>query len=167
MGAISFVPLSTPLSTTFAYQMKNKSPKLNNKGLNFCAITFEKPMVSTRPPPLRGNTNIIFLILWTSCIPEKRIIKAHVGFSTSVSQQASPLSPREMAVPRSWGVVRYVIFVGTTVLFCFQISNVSPTANPPGIVSTQTSHNSQVNTRKKACKPREFQSKIRFLFLLL
>ena len=53
-------PLNAPIHDICISNEKQIS-KLNNKGLNFCAITFEKPMVSTRPPPLRGNTNIIFL----------------------------------------------------------------------------------------------------------
>ena len=55
-----------------------------------------------------------------------------------------------MFVPQSPGVVRYIIFVGAVVLFCFQIANVSPTESPGGIVSKQASHSSQGNTDEKA-----------------
>lgn len=55
-----YAPLNAPIPDICISNEKQIS-KLNDKGLNFCAITFEKPMVSTRPSPLKGNTNIIFL----------------------------------------------------------------------------------------------------------
>lgn len=143
--------------------MKNKSPTPSAMGLNRCVNIFEKLMISTRPSPPKGNANIIFLD--TPDLPYDwgtNKLSARGVFGKYFLQQVSPCPLRKMAVPPSWGVVRYVIFVGTTILFCFQIANVSPTANP---LSTQTTSNNQANTIETS--PGFGSSKVRLVSLFV